>query len=83
MIINKKKTNEKANKKINILDFIFFRINIKKILYHRIIMKPSSSNNNLNPSIMSRIQINDSKAGMENIDKEKINAIIMKHSQSK
>lgn len=31
----------------------------------------------------SRMQINDTKAGMENIDKEKINAIIQKHSQSK
>lgn len=31
----------------------------------------------------SRMQINDTKAGMENIDKEKINAIIKKHSQSK
>ena len=29
------------------------------------------------------MQINDTKAGMENIDKEKINAIILKHSQSK
>lgn len=31
----------------------------------------------------SRMQINDTKAGMENIDKEKINSIIKKHSQSK
>ena len=30
----------------------------------------------------SRMQINDTKAGMENIDKEKINSIIKKHSQS-
>ncbi len=31
----------------------------------------------------SRVSINDSKAGMQNIDKDKINAIITKHSQSK
>lgn len=37
---------------------------------------------NKNSSSVSRIQINDSKAGMENIDKDKINAIIMKHSKS-
>ena len=30
----------------------------------------------------SRTKINDTKAGMENIDKEKINAIILKHSKS-
>ena len=30
-----------------------------------------------------RIQVNDTKAGMQNIDKEKINQIILKHSQSK
>ncbi len=30
----------------------------------------------------SRMQINATKAGMENIDKEKINSIIKKHSQS-
>lgn len=30
-----------------------------------------------------RMQLNDNKAGMENLDKEKINSIIMKHSQSK
>lgn len=29
-----------------------------------------------------RMQINDTKAGMQNIDKEKINSIILKHSQS-
>ena len=33
-------------------------------------------------SIVSRLQINDNKAGMENIDKEKINSIIMKHTLS-
>ena len=32
---------------------------------------------------ISRMQINDTKAGMGNIDKEKINAIILKSSQSK
>jgi hypothetical protein len=32
---------------------------------------------------VSRLEINDTKAGMQNIDKEKINAIILKHSQSK
>jgi hypothetical protein len=31
---------------------------------------------------ISRLKINDTKAGMQNIDKEKINAIILKHSQS-
>lgn len=36
-----------------------------------------------NVSSVSRMQINDSKAGMKNIDKEKINAIILKHSKSK
>ena len=41
------------------------------------------TSNNLNQQALSRIQINDTKAGMENIDKNKINAIIMKHSQSK
>lgn len=30
----------------------------------------------------SRMKINDTKAGMENIDKEKINSIILKHSKS-
>lgn len=30
----------------------------------------------------SRVSINDSKAGMQNIDKDKINAIITKHSQN-
>ncbi len=30
----------------------------------------------------SRMQINDTKAGMENIDKDRINSIIQKHSQS-
>ena len=30
-----------------------------------------------------RMQINDTKAGMNNLDKEKINSIILKHSQSK
>ena len=30
-----------------------------------------------------RIQVNDTKAGMQDIDKEKINQIILKHSQSK
>lgn len=35
-----------------------------------------------NVSSVSRMQINDSKAGMQNIDKEKINAIILKHSKS-
>jgi hypothetical protein len=30
----------------------------------------------------SRMKINDTKAGMENIDKEKINSILLKHSQS-
>ncbi len=30
----------------------------------------------------SRMQINDTKAGMGNIDKDKINSIIKKHSQS-
>ena len=34
-------------------------------------------------STVSRIQINDNKAGMQNLDKDKINAIILKHSQSK
>ena len=29
-----------------------------------------------------RMQINDTKAGMQNIDKDKINSIILKHSQS-
>jgi hypothetical protein len=29
-----------------------------------------------------RMQVNDDKAGMQNLDKEKINAIILKHSQS-
>lgn len=29
-----------------------------------------------------RIEINDTKAGMENIDREKINAIIMKNTLS-
>lgn len=33
-------------------------------------------------STVSRMQINDTKAGMQNIDKEKINSIILKHSQS-
>lgn len=36
-----------------------------------------------NVTSVSRMQINDSKAGMQNIDKEKINAIILKHSKSK
>ena len=31
---------------------------------------------------LNSMDINDTKAGMENIDKEKINAIILKHSQS-
>ena len=30
----------------------------------------------------SRTKINDTKAGMENIDKDRINAIILKHSKS-
>ncbi|CAF0865981.1 unnamed protein product [Brachionus calyciflorus] len=33
-------------------------------------------------SNVSRMQINDTKAGMQNIDKEKINAIILKHSKN-
>lgn len=36
-----------------------------------------------NQTCLNSMQINDTKAGMENIDKEKINAIILKHSQSK
>ena len=35
-----------------------------------------------NPACLNSMDINDNKAGMENIDKEKINAIILKHSQS-
>ena len=31
---------------------------------------------------LNSMQINDTKAGMENIDKEKINSVILKHSQS-
>lgn len=38
---------------------------------------------NSNKNNLSRLSINDTKAGMQNIDKDKINAIIMKHSQSK
>ncbi len=30
----------------------------------------------------SLMQINDTKAGMQNIDKDRINSIIQKHSQS-
>jgi hypothetical protein len=33
-------------------------------------------------NVISRMQVNDTKAGMDNIDKEKINAIILKHSKS-
>ena len=40
-------------------------------------LKSSSSNRGV-----CRIEINDTKAGMENIDKEKINAIIMKNTLS-
>jgi hypothetical protein len=32
--------------------------------------------------VVSRLQVNDTKAGMNNIDKDKINAIIMKHTKS-
>lgn len=38
--------------------------------------------NDNNTKECARMQINDSKAGMQNIDKEKINSIILKHSQS-
>jgi hypothetical protein len=49
------------------------------------VLQPSSNRKEQSTSSgsVSRLQINDSKAGMENIDKEKINAIILKHSQSK
>ena len=43
----------------------------------RMYLASSSSNRGV-----CRIEINDTKAGMENIDKEKINAIIMKNTQS-
>lgn len=33
--------------------------------------------------VLDSMQINDTKAGMENIDKDKINSIILKHSQSR
>ena len=45
-------------------------------------MSISESSSSTELSKHSRMQINDTKAGMENIDKEKINLIIKKHSQS-
>ena len=44
-------------------------------------MEASSVSKN-NQACLNSMQINDTKAGMENIDKDKINAIILKHSQS-
>ena len=45
----------------------------------RIDLKMSSSNEQ---SKLNSMQINDSKAGMENLDVDKINSIILKHSKS-
>jgi hypothetical protein len=41
-----------------------------------------SDSSKLNASSVLKMGINDNKAGMQDIDKEKINAIILKHSQS-
>jgi hypothetical protein len=45
-------------------------------------MESTSSVSKNNQACLNSMQINDTKAGMENIDKDKINAIILKHSQS-
>jgi hypothetical protein len=57
---------------------ICFKIKIKT---KRQTMEASSVSKN-NQACLNSMQINDTKAGMENIDKDKINAIILKHSQS-
>lgn len=59
-------------------EFIF--LDLRKNMNMESIIKNETINN---VSSVSRMQINDSKAGMQNIDKEKINAIILKHSKSK
>lgn len=46
-------------------------------------METFKEKNETNDSTVSRMQINDTKAGMQNIDKEKINSIILKNSKSK
>jgi hypothetical protein len=46
-------------------------------------MSEQQQNENSNEKKVTHVmQINDTKAGMENIDKDKINSIILKHSQS-
>jgi hypothetical protein len=45
-------------------------------------MESGESSKTKEPHSVVRVQVNDDKAGMQNLDKEKINAIILKHSQS-
>ena len=47
-----------------------------------IIDSEKNEDNSFKLKTLSRVQVNDNKAGMQNLDKEKINSIILKHSQS-